>query len=520
MEQPVAQIQIHPQQFKYRWYTLATIMLGLFMAVLDGNIVNVALPHMMAAFSTNTDRIRWVIESYALSYAIFTLTTSWLRERVGIKFTFIAGLVLFTGASMLCAASWNVESIMIFRVIQGIGGGIMMPTGFTLITESFPPQQRGTAFGVFGIVIVFAPTVGPTLGGYIVDSVNWRYIFYINLPVGILTFFLAMSFVNEFKKLVPKTFDFWGFAGLATFLGCLLIALTDGQREGWNSDYILSLFGISILGLLIFLLISPRAKTPILNISLFRNFHFLVIALLNVARSVALFGRMFLLPMFFQNLIGYSARTTGFLLAPGALVSGIVMPLTGPLVDRYGPKIFVFIGLIFFGLSNFMYYNLDVTTPYITILIPIIIYGIGAGMLNTPITTTAMNVVKKEYISQVSTILSVIMQVGGAFGVAMLGTILNNRAAFHQAVYAERLAPYSYVTESALKGMQTLGQRIGESSFLTELQAPAILNMFVSKQAAIAGYQDAFICTGLVCIIALIPALGLLSLKHVRPHKG
>lgn len=491
-------------------------MLGLFMAVLDGNIVNVALPHMTTAFSTNTDRIRWVVEAYAMAYAIFTLITTWMRERVGIKAVFMTGLTLFTAASVMCGISWSLESMIVFRILQGIGGGIMMPTGFTLISEAFPPEKRGAAFGVFGIVIVFAPSIGPTLGGYLVDFVNWRYIFYVNVPTGILTFMLAIAYLRETKKLKPIPFDMVGFASLAAFLGCLLVALTDGQRKGWNSDYTMSFFGVSALGLVVFLVSAKHAKYPILNIDLFKNFYFSTLSILNVARSVALFGRMYLLPLFFQNLIGYTARTTGFLLMPGALVSGIVMPIAGPLVDRHGPKFFIFSGLILLGVSNAMYHNMAPSTPYATILIPIIIFGFGSGLLNAPLAATAMNVVRREHISQVSTVLSVIMQVGGAFGVAMLGTAVNGRAAFHQAVYAENLSPYSYFTEAAIRGAQSLGQRIGESSFLAEQQAPGIINMLVSKQAAVAGYQDAFVYTAIVCAVALIPALGMLGYKHPK----
>ncbi|MFA6448933.1 MAG: DHA2 family efflux MFS transporter permease subunit, partial [bacterium] len=433
---------------------------------------------------------------------------------------FISGLLLFTAASILCGISWTVESMIFFRILQGIGGGIMMPTGFTLITETFPPQQRGAAFGVFGIVIVFAPSLGPTLGGYLVDFVNWRYIFYINVPVGIVTFFMALAYIKENKKLVPIVFDFFGFIGLATFLGCLLYALTNGQTDGWNSDTILSCFGIAAAGFIFFLIVSPRAKNPILNIGLFSNFHFSILSILNLARSVALFGRMYLLPLFFQNLIGYSARTTGILLAPGALISGITMPITGPLVDKYGPRFFIFSGLVIMGISTYMYHDIDVTTPYATLLFPIMLFGVGAGLLNTPISAAAMNVVKREQIGQVSTVLSVIMQIGGAFGVAMIGTMMNDRAAFHQAVYSERILPYNYATETALNGVKALGQRIGESPYLADLQATPIINMLVSKQAAIAAYQDTFIYTAMVCFIALIPALGLLNLKMPHQQKG
>ncbi len=507
---------------KQKWFVLSTVMVGLFMAVLDSNIVNVALSHMVTTFSTNNDKIRWVVESYAMSYAIFTLTTSWLREKVGIKTVFLAGLTIFTISSILCGLSWSVESMIFFRIVQGLGGGIMMPIGFTLITESFPPQQRGTAFGVFGIVIVFAPSVGPTLGGYLVDFVNWRYIFYINVPVGILTFLMGVAYIEEHKKLIPIRFDFFGFAGLSTFLGCLLVALTEGQAEGWNSDFIITMFVISAVGFIFFLIVSPKSKNPIIHLEIFKIFHFSILSILNFARSIALFGRMYLLPLFLQQLVGYSARTAGLLLAPGALMSGITMPITGPLVDKYGPRFFIYSGLIIMGISTFMYHNIDVSTSYVDILIPTLIFGVGTGMLNTPISVAAMNVVKREQIGQVSTVLSVIMQVGGAFGVSILGTMVTNRTAFHMAAYTEKVLPYNYSTEATLNGLRALGQRIGESPFLTDLQAPALLGSYIQKCATVAGFQDAFIYTALACFISIIPALGLLRMKfaHLEKNKG
>ncbi len=499
-----------------KWLVLGTVMLGLFMAVLDSNIVNVALPHMITAFSTNSDRIRWVLESYTMTYAVFTLTTSWLRERVSIKYSFFIGLLIFTLSSVLCGISWSMGSMIVFRIMQGIGGGIMMPTGMTLITESFPPQQRGTAFGIFGIVIVFAPSIGPTLGGYIVDSVNWRYIFYINLPVGILTLFMTLTQVKETKKLVPKPFDFWGFVSLSAFLGCLLVALTDGQSKGWRSDEILSYFAVSALGLIAFLLISKRTKHPIIDIGIFRNFYFSILCILNVARAFALFGRFFLMPLFFQNLIGYSAMSAGILLMPGAIVSGIIMPIIGPLIDRYGPKFFLVSGFALMGISLIMYRNIDVTTPYVFLLIPILIFGVGTALSNTPLSATAMNVVRREQIGQVSTLLSVVMQVGGSFGVAMLGMFTTNRTIFHQARISERLTSYSYAGQVALQGIQTLGRQIGESAYLAKQQAPVILSAYIAKQSQIAGFQDAFFITGILCFASLLPMLGLINLKHPR----
>lgn len=505
--------KLNSHQDSYKWFALATIMLGLFMAIIDANIVNIALPHMMSSFSTNVDRIRWVVESYALAFAIFTLTTGWLREAIGIKKTFILGISIFTTASFLCASAWNVESMIFFRVLQAVGGGIMMPTGFTLITESFPPEERGTAFGYFGIVIVFAPTVGPTIGGYLVDNLSWHYIFYINLPIGILTLILSILILREFKTLSYKKFDFWGFATLAISLASLLIALTDGQSKGWNSDYILSLFATSIVTLIAFIIIDLKVKNPIIDLTIFSNFHFAMIAFLNIFRSMGLFGRIFLLPLFLQNVVGYKATTTGLLLMPGAFTSGITAPIFGKLTDKFGPRLFIIIGVMLITVSNFLYHNLEINSSYVFILIPMILFGIGMGSLNAPITSTAMNIVKKHQVGMVSTILSVIMQVGGAFSVAILGTILNNRTAFHLSIYSENANPYSYQILEAIEKLKFLIAKLGDPIFLQETKAKALLSMYINKQSSVAGYQDAFIYTALFCIIAMIPALLLWNVK-------
>lgn len=491
----------------YKWYALAIVMIGLFMAIMDANIVNVALPHMMASFSTNVDRIRWVIESYALTFAIFTLSTTWLRDNFGIKKTYVFGISLFTLASFLCPNAWNVESMVFFRVLQAIGGGIMMPTAFTVITEAFPPEERGTAFGYFGITIVFAPTIGPTLGGYLVDNFSWHYIFYINIPFGILTVFLSMLILKEWKTLAYKTFDFMGFITLGISLATFFIALTDGQSKGWHSDYIISLFVISLITFIAFIIIDLEVKHPLIDLTIFSNFHFSMIVFLNIFRSIGLFGRTFLLPLFLQNVVGYKATITGLLLMPGALTSGITMPLFGRLTDKYGPRYFIIVGVILITISNFMYHNLQINSSYVYILIPMILFGIGMGALNAPITSTAMNIVKKHQIGMVSTILSVIMQIGGALSVAILGTLLNTRTVFHLAINSENLSPYSYQTLNTIERLKLFSSQLGDSLYLQEAKAKALISMYVHKISAVAGYQDAFIYTAIFCVIAMIPAI-------------
>jgi len=455
---------------------LATVMCGLFMVVMDFNIVTVALPAMMHAFHTSEEHIKLVVESYALSYAIFTLTGSWIRERIGIKNTFVGGLLLFTFSSLMCGLSWSLPSMIFFRIIKAVGGGIMMPTGFTMMSESFPPNERGKAFGIFGTVIVFAPSIGPTLGGYLVDYWHWSYVFFINIPVGAAVFFLASRVMRDTRPLQPSRFDLAGFLSLAGSLAALLIALNIVRDRGWTDPFIVGLFTAAIAAFLIFLSAASRAAHPIIELRLFRIFHFSILSVLNFLRSFTLFARIVLVPLLFQNVLGLSAFHTGLLVMPNAIAAGVTMPAIGPFIDRFGPRWFIVWGFIIQAAGSFMFYNIGLATPVWYIVASMIIFGIGSGMLGTPVTSASMNVVPKRYIGQVSIILTVVMQVGQAFGVAVFGTMAVMRAA----AYAHG--------------------------------AP------ISQLARLAGYQEAFIAMGVLSLISLIPALGTFGIPPAHEH--
>jgi DHA2 family multidrug resistance protein len=510
----------HGEEFSsYRWFALFVVMVGTFMVILDNSIVNVALPHMMASFGTNVDRIKWVVTIYMVSFAISTLLSHWLRQLFGLKVLFILSMGLFTFSSALCGMAWNTDTLVIFRAIQGIGGGIMFPTGTTMITEIFPPRERGKAFGVYGIVIVFAPTIGPTLGGYLVDYVNWRYIFYVNVPVGLLGMIAAGTILQWDKRAFKlPSFDLWGFLGLSSCLIGLLLALSNGQREGWNSDYILQCFGISILGLLIFIIVDLNVKYPIFHLELFRNVNYSIICLLNLSRAVGLFGRIFLLPLFLQRLMGYSAMRTGFLLAPGALIAGMTAPIIGRFSDRFGPKGFIVAGFVLLGSSQYLFHNLSPDSNYWYIFWPQIIFGVALGNLTAPLASTAMNIVRKDQIGMVSITISVLFQIGGSFGVAFIGTLLDRRQAFHYAMFSEQTGQSPHAYKGALLDLQHLLMRGGDSANLAMIKAKGLLIALVNKQATVQSFNDAFILLSVLCAFTVIPAFLLRHLKFQTGH--
>ena len=368
--------------------------------------------------------------------------------------------------SALCGAAWGKDSLIVFRIIQAIGGGAMMPTGLTLVSETFPPHERGTAMGIWSIGIMVGPAVGPFLGGYLVDEVSWRAIFYVNLPVGAMAILAAHLILSpkQAARAKEEDFDFIGFISFSVFLAGLLIALTQGQREGWNSDYILSCFGFSLLGLVPFIISGFLREDPIIDLRLFAIHNFLMANIINFMRAVALFGSMFLLPLFLQNLMGYTALRTGFILVPTAITVAIVSPFSGIISDRIGAKIPLFVGTALTAFSLFIYKDLSLNSDYWFLFWSQVMRGTGMGLINAPLMSTALNAIRREQTSIASGLLTVNMQVGGAFGIAIIGTTLQRREFFHYAHYMEQINnAFSPPVSQALSVMQELLLRAGHA---------------------------------------------------------
>jgi DHA2 family multidrug resistance protein len=474
---------------------------------------------MMSTFGVNVDEIRWVVTVYMVTFAIVTLATGHLAAVFGLKRVYLAGLAVFTAGSLLCGAAWDLPSMVAFRVLQALGGGVIFPAAMIVITESFPPWERGTAFGTFGIVIVFAPTLGPTVGGYLVDYLSWRYIFTINFPVGILAFLAADMVLRPAPVARGRRFDWAGFAGLSLFIVGLLLALTDGQKEGWDSDAILARFAAAALGLALFLVVGRRAPRPAVDLGLFANGTFLLICLMNVLRAAGLFGRMFLLPIFMQNSIGYSPTATGWLMAPGALVAGLLSPLFGRLADRRGSKAFIVAGFALLALSMQLYVGLTLGSSLWAIFWPQLVYGLGLGMMNAPLSSTAMNAVRRDQIGMVSGLLSVLMQLGGAFGVALLGTALARREAFHRAAITERLTPDALGLGRATADLRHLFSWGGAP----QAAGPGVaaeLARTVGRQATVAAFADCYVILTAVAALGTLLALGLRAAAPGRRPPG
>ena len=420
----------------YKWIVMGIVMAGTLMATLDSSIVNVSIPAIMADFGVSVDDIEWVITGYMIAFATLMPLTAWFRNRIGYKSLYIMSLIVFTSGSLLCGVAWNLPSLIMARVIQALGGGAITPTAMAMITEVFEPQERGKAIGIWGMGVIMGPAIGPTIGGYLTNHFGWRSIFLVNLPIGIIVVFVSVfMLVREVPhESMRKPFDFWGFSFLTIFLVSLLLGLSKGESKGWTSLYIVICGTVSVMGFLCFLLVEASVEHGVIKLSLFRHPVFSACSIVMLVRQVALFGGIFLLPLFMQQQMGYEEMQSGLILLPGSLVMALVMPFGGRISDKIGPKLPTLIGLTGLWFFMFMYRNMNVNMTAFDLICPTLVRGVAMGLLMAPITAAGMNAVEQRDAGMASSMFSIIQQVGGSIGISLLSTILSHRVPYHLGV--------------------------------------------------------------------------------------
>lgn len=497
---------------------LAVVMLGTVMSALDASVVNVSLPNMMASLGASVDDIEWVITGYMLAFSTFMPLTAWLRDRVGYRVLYIASLAVFTVGSVLCGLAPNLGVLVFARVVQAMGGGAITPTGMAMIAEVFPPERRGRALGVWGVGVMVGPALGPTLGGYLTEIFGWRSIFNVNLPIGVLGLLLASRVLRPDvpKRGQRRGFDLPGFVSLSVFLVTALLGLSKGNQEGWTSRYVLTCAFVSLIALVLFLAVESVAHERILDLGLFRSGQFSVAMVVTCARSVALYGGTFLLPLFLQNQMGRSEIDTGILMLPGALAIAAVMPLSGRIAERLGTRIPTLVGMAMTAWFLWTYRKLDITTSTWAVLYPTLIRGVGLGLLVTPVMTVAINAVPTRKAGMASSMLSLIQQISGSLGIAVLASVLVRRTTFHLGVVGQALAATNPVlTRSA----QALGERalaLGRSPVEAALTAQVLVLRGVAGAAQVLAFDDAFLVGAGIVMAGMVPAL-FLARRRRRP---
>jgi DHA2 family multidrug resistance protein len=508
----------HPKSESYKWWLLATVMVGTFMAVLDATIVNVGLPKIMASFGIGIDKAEWIITAYMLAMAVMLPTSGWLADKFGYKRMYFIGLFLFTFGSFLCGASNDENMLILSRVIQGLGAGAIQPLGMAIISREFPPNQRGVALGFWAIAAAASVSFGPLIGGYLVDNFNWQLIFDVNIPIGIIGMLATVVIQQEYKNLKLRKFDYPGFISIVIFLPITLYALSEGNAatnsQGWSAPYILICFAIAIIALAVFITAEFTVKEPLIDLRLLNNRNFGISNLIIFIFGMGMFGSTFLLPIYLQNTLSYTAVQSGSVFLPVGILQGIMSPLAGKAADRMNPKIPILVGISLLSISFFLNSSLSFLTENHYIMISLYLRGFAMGLMFTPITALSLLQIPREKMAQASGITNTIRQLGGSFGVAILATMLTSRINYHSQMYNQAIEPNapaykSYVMRSTFSNMHNLGS--SRIDAMKQGQYTLIAN--VSKQAYIEGIDDDFLIATIITLTGIVPILLLRSKK-------
>jgi DHA2 family multidrug resistance protein len=503
-----------------KWFIAVIVIIPTFIEVVDTSVVNVALDHIRGSLSAGVDEATWAITSYLVSNAIIIPLTGWLSRVFGRKRYLIFSVSLFTISSLFCGMAWSLSSLIFFRVLQGLGGGALQPISQTILLETFPPKEHGMAMAVFGIGVIFAPILGPILGGWITDNWSWHWIFFINIPIGILSVFLIGAFIKDppyLKRISIARIDYWGVILIALGLGALQVVLDRGQQEDWfNSPVILALGAVSIISLLIFVFWELfKAKDPVLHLRIFKNKSFASGSFVMFMTFFVLFATIVIIPIYLQKLMGYTAYWAGLALAPGGLSMLFLMPVVGKLVTKISPKTILFVGLVVSAISTVMLMQVSLQTDFDFIVWARIVTGLGLGLIFIPLTNLTLSSVPKEEMGNATSLYNLLRNLGGSFGVAFVTTVIARRAQFHQARLVEAVNPYDPNYQQAVAHISALPQAQAVAGVPATGVARAAIYQEVMRQASLFSFVDAFYwCT--VLLILVIPLVLLMR----RPKYG
>jgi DHA2 family multidrug resistance protein len=488
--------------------TITAILCAL-LEIVDSTIVNVALNDMRGNLGATMTEVGWVVTAYAIGNVIVVPMTSWLSQQFGRSNYFAASIMLFTICSYLCGNANGIWELVAFRFLQGLGGGALLVTSQTIITESYPVEKRGMAQAIYGLGVIIGPTLGPPLGGYITDSFSWPYIFYINIPIGIIATLLTLQFVRSPKygeKSKAKDVDWVGIGLLALAVGSLQFVLERGQDEDWfESPLILAFSVFAVFGLFFFIWRELTFRNPIVELRVLRNSNLRVGTVLSFILGFGLYGSTFIIPLYTQSTLGWTATQSGMLMIPAALTTAFMMPIIGQLLQRGVPQQYlVALGMLLFFMYSFWGYKIITPdTSKDAFFWMLIVRGLGMGMLFIPITTLSLSTLKGQQIGQGASFTGMMRQLGGSFGVAAITTYLSRRNMDHRSDLVSSLNINNPEVQQRITGMQHNFMNKGLSSDNALHSAYKSLEYMVTKQAAVLSYMDAFLYLGVMFLVCI-----------------
>lgn len=500
------------------WLIALSVMLATFMEVLDTSIANVSLRHIAGSLSVSTDQSTWVLTTYLISNAIVIPTTAWFGQKFGRKRFLMACVAIFTVSSFLCGLATTLPMLLVMRVIQGAGGGALQPIAQSILLESFPKEKHGQAMGIYGLGVVTAPILGPVLGGWITDNYSWRWIFFINVPVGAIALLLMQRFIHDpqwMKNIRAPRLDVIGLSFMSLWLGCQEVLLDKGQEDDWfGSRFIIVMTALAVFGLVAFVVRVLNTEKPFVDLRVLKNYNFSVGLVLMFFAGVTLYGLTAIIPLFLESLMGYTALQSGYAMIPRGVGALIAMPLVGRLVSKYQPKYLAAIGFISFGGAAWVLSQLSLDlTPWVLVW-PLFFSGVSIAFMFVPLNTLALSSLSHDQIGNASGIFNLMRNVGGSVGISMVTTLVARSAQGHQTYLAGHLTPYDTTYQNHLNTMTRAMATHGDM-VTAHQQAVGSLYHTLVTQANLLAYLDNFRWFALLCFVCIT---GTMLLKKAKVH--
>lgn len=489
------------------WWPTCGVMLGGLAVAMSQGSLNVAIPSLMSSLSTDLDRIQWVQTGYGITQAVVMPAVGWLGSRLGTKRLFLLSTLVFIAGSALSGLAWDVNSLIFFRVLQGIGGGLITPLGMSMLYSTFPPDKRGLAMGLYNFSHSFGPAIAPALGGHLIEVLSWRAIFYVNVPIGLISAAIILVSMPRTQDQQAHPFDAVGVLSMTSFVVLLLLGLSEGRRYGWGSPMIVTLFGIAGVSLLIFISTELTSKGPFVDIRLYTNIPFAMGCLIGFLNTLEFRGTNFLLPIMLQRVFHYTPFQTGLLFLPPALVMGVTSILAGRLSDKIQPKLLLALGLLVLTYVSFQFCAIDAWATGALLLGLIIVRRAAQAFCHSPLTSATLRSIPEEQIRMASGLFNLHRTLAGAVGVAVTATLMDYREDVHSLLLSERQALYPLGTQVATETIREVLQQDGQINEGLAQMTSAVLRQKLTEEAALAGYQDLFFMFAVLALVSLVPVL-------------
>jgi DHA2 family multidrug resistance protein len=481
-------------------------MFATFMEVLDTTVVNVSLPHIAGSLSASVDEASWALTSYLVANAIILPMTGWLANFFGRKRMLMGAVFGFTAASFLCGLAPNLSTLIFFRVIQGATGGCLQPLSQAVMLEAFPPQDRGKAMAFWGLGIVVAPMLGPVIGGWLTDNYSWRWVFYINLPVGLMSVLMTRWFIFDppYIRRSKSGIDYWGIGMLALGVAALQIVLDKGQEDDWFASHLIAIAAVvSVVSLIGFVVWELRVSNPVVHLRVFKQRTYAAGVFLMTMLGFVLYGSLLLVPIFLQTLLGYPALNAGIAMAPRGLGSFLMMPVVGTVMGRFDSRKVLAVGLVVASWSLYALSRLSLEAGYWDIFWPQFIQGAALAMLFVPLTTATMDPIPKEEMGNATSMFNLMRNLGGSFGIAAATTYLFRRQQLHTNQLGAHVTPFNPAVQAMSHGLQGAMMARGSDPFLAARQAYVSTWGLIVRQASMLSFVDTFIAMAIVFLLVL-----------------